>query len=301
MKQLSQQAFQQARRFLLNEGRPVEQALFRYTFESGSAQDVLTALSAFQNADGGFGHALEPDSCTPSSSALATAIGLGHLKDLGCTVEQAQVRQATQFLRNTFDEQDKVWRIVAQDVADFPHAPWWHDPDNNFNYRINPRADIVRLLHHFSALVPTQWLSDLTEDTVSAIITDEMDGHALMCALRLAETPTLPAEAKERLIPRVTEVALQLVERDPAKWHEYMPQPLWFAPSPTSLLAQDLHDELQLNLDFIIDQQSAQGCWEPTWDWGGFYPDAWQQARRDWSSVLTLTTLIQLRDFGRYV
>src|SRR5258707_13934510 len=108
MKYLSQQAFQQARRFILNEGRPLEQALFRHTFESGSVEDVLIALSALQNEDGGFGHALEPDARTPSSGALATAIGLTHLKDLGCTVEQAQVKQAGLYFRNTFDEQRKV-------------------------------------------------------------------------------------------------------------------------------------------------------------------------------------------------
>ena len=76
MKTLSGRAFERASRFLLEQARPLERALFRQRFEGAGAEGALVALSAFQNEDGGFGRALEPDLRSPSSSALATAIGL---------------------------------------------------------------------------------------------------------------------------------------------------------------------------------------------------------------------------------
>ena len=82
MTQLSQERFDQARRFIKSEARTVDRALFEFRFEGAPAAAVAESLSAYQNPDGGFGHALEPDVRNPASSALATSIGLQVLKEL---------------------------------------------------------------------------------------------------------------------------------------------------------------------------------------------------------------------------
>ena len=53
--------FNRAEKFIYNNARLLERQLFAFHFKGGSREQVLTALSAYQNADGGFGHALEPD------------------------------------------------------------------------------------------------------------------------------------------------------------------------------------------------------------------------------------------------
>ncbi len=45
--------------------------------------------------------------------------------------------------------------------------------------------------------------------------------------------------------------------------------------------------------------QTPEGTWEPTWTWGGFYPEAWEQAKTEWRGHLTLETLASLEAFGR--
>ena len=70
MKKLSREAFNQAREFLKTQARPLDRALFEVRFEGASVEHVVDELAAFQNKDGGFGHALEPDLRTPTSSAL---------------------------------------------------------------------------------------------------------------------------------------------------------------------------------------------------------------------------------------
>ena len=52
-------AFEKARRFMYRSARPVELARWQYHFEQGSKENVLKALAAYQNEDGGFGHGLE--------------------------------------------------------------------------------------------------------------------------------------------------------------------------------------------------------------------------------------------------
>jgi len=69
MKRLSREAFDRARQFLKTQARPLDRAMFEYRFEGASAESVIAELARFQNDDGGFGRALEPDLRTPDSSA----------------------------------------------------------------------------------------------------------------------------------------------------------------------------------------------------------------------------------------
>ena len=308
MKRLSRDAFDRARQFLRTESRPLERALFEVHFEATSAARVAEELATFQNEDGGFGKALEPDLRTPSSSALSTSIGLRILKDLRCPAGLAMVRRAVQYLLNTFDDATRVWRVAPRDANDHPHAPWWHEENGSLartfdNYVINPRAELMGLLHHYAVLVPDDWLFDVTEDTVAAIEAMEPlgtgGGDDLSCAIRLAETGKVPDHFRERLVNRIRAAVPTVVCRDAKAWNTYCITPLKLAQSPQSLAADLLWDDLQQNLDFVIEQQNQNGCWEPVWSWGECYPEAWELARQEWRGWLTLDNLLVLGAFGR--
>ncbi|MFN2142254.1 MAG: hypothetical protein ACK2U5_17330 [Candidatus Promineifilaceae bacterium] len=307
MKTLGPDNFARARAYLLNEARPLERALFRYHFEDGTAVAVWQELAAFQNGDGGFGHALEPDVRTPTSSALATGIALRTLAEIGAPPEHPMAQDAVGYLKKTLDPQTLTWRVVPPDSNDYPHAPWWHDEDGSLSvtfdaFQIIPRAELVAYLHAFSDLALEPWLEDVTEAAVLAVDGLPLGGGGgddLVYALRLAGAEHLSAENRELLQRRVREAAPAAVTRDPARWATYSIPPLKLAPSPDSLVADLFAEDIQKNLDYVIDRQTAGGYWEPTWDWGGFYPDAWQGARDEWRGEITLHNLLALRAYGR--
>ena len=76
-------------------------------------------------------------------------------------------------------------------------------------------------------------------------------------------------------------------------------RPLWLAPGPTSILAETLKSEVDMNLDFDIEHQNPDGSWSPAWSWYGQYPEAWEQAEQHWKSCLTVEILKALKEFGR--
>jgi hypothetical protein len=307
LKFLSPAAFARARHFLQTKARMLDRALFAFRFEGASAGTVVGALSAYRNADGGFGHALEPDLRTPASSALATGIGLQILKEIGCPASDPLVEGATRYLLETFDAQAQVWRVIPQANA-HPHAPWWHDENGSLartfdQYLIIPRAQIVGLLHHFSAGVPAPWLEALTERTVTDVETIEPlgtgGGDDLAYALSLAEEEALPETYRQRLLRRLRAVVPGAVSRDPAEWHTYTIHPLKVIHSPSSPVADLVREAIEADLDYQIEHQTSAGTWDPVWTWGNVYPDAWAQARHEWRGQLTLRTLTLLRAFGR--
>src|SRR5215211_5959460 len=59
-----------AEEFIWSNARLLERRLFAHLFKGAAAEPVHAALRAYQNADGGFGNALEPDKRCPDSQPI---------------------------------------------------------------------------------------------------------------------------------------------------------------------------------------------------------------------------------------
>ena len=309
VRRLSPESFRRAGQFLKTKARPLDRARFEHRFEAAPADAVIEELAPYQNADGGFGHALEPDVRTPSSSALATGIALGMLKELGQPADHPMVSGGIAFLFRSFDAEAAVGRVIPRDADDHPHAPWWHDEDGSLartfdDFLIIPRAQLVALLHHYTELVPNDWLDSVTEATASAIETLDEEafaggGDTLRYALELAGCDALSRRLRGRLMQRLRDLCDRLVCRDPSQWEGYCATPLKIAPSPDSPVIDLLWEDVRRNLDYAVERQTEEGTWEPTWTWGERYPTAWEQAKTEWRGHVTLETLTSLHAFGR--
>ena len=293
-----------ARRFLVQHGRPLEQALYAFHFERGPADAVLDALTPYQNSDGGFGHGLEPDLQLADSSAIVTTVGLQHLRDVKAGADNPLVQRAIAYLLTTYDPSIQTWQIIPANVDDAPHAPWWtYDDELSQRWRgflANPRAEIVGYLYEHAALVPGELLKQLGEATASYLESDpRLEMHDLLCYVRLVETDAVPEALRGRLLAKLAGAVDSMVARDPAAWAEYGLQPLTVVDSPDSSFAGLLADAIPANLDYLVQQQGEDGAWAPNWSWFGLYDEAWPASERAWKGVLTVKALRQLRAFGR--
>ena len=302
MKQLTRAAFQRAKNFLMDHGRALDQRRFEFHFEDGSADAVLAALLPYQNDDGGFGHSLEPDIRTPASAAIVTTIGFQILREIRAPANHVLVRKGIQYFLATYNKSEQVWPIVPPEVDEAPHAPWWNyenSPETFGRFLVNPRAEIVGYLHEFSDGVPTELLETLTAAVLEHLdsLPDEMEMHDTLCFVRLAETEALPN--KDKVWAKLARTARQGVAQNAEQLTDYVLKPLWLVPSPESPLAAGLKDEVEMNLDFEIEQQGEDGAWSPNFSWGDQYLEAWQTAKKEWQSRITVDTLKTLKDFGR--
>src|SRR5215213_7159325 len=65
-----------ARAFIAAHARVLDRRRFERLFDGGEAGPVRDAVAAYRNADGGFGHALEPDGRCPGSQPAAMQLAL---------------------------------------------------------------------------------------------------------------------------------------------------------------------------------------------------------------------------------
>lgn len=217
------------------------------------------------------------------------------------------VREAIDFLIETYDSKTHVWRVVPKSTNDHPHAPWWHDEDGSLSrtfdgYLVIPRALIVSHLHVYE-LVPKDLLDEVTEATVSTLekipVLGEGGGSDLEYAVELAQTPRLPDVDRERLRAKILQAIPDVVVRDPGKWGTYCIILLRAVRSPTALGADLITEELAAHLDYVIRDRQSDGSWIPAWFGGNAYPDIWPQAETEWRGILTLENLMTLSAFGR--
>jgi hypothetical protein len=79
MLKLSNKSFEIISQNLKEKARPLDIARFNYHLDKGSQENLIKEIKKYQNENGGFGNALEPDFRLPLSTPMATSIALRHL------------------------------------------------------------------------------------------------------------------------------------------------------------------------------------------------------------------------------
>ena len=306
MKKLSYEAQARAKAFVEHNARPLEQRIYAHLFEDGDKDAIFEALAAFQNPDGGFGNALEPDLRLPDSSVLATTVGLQVLREFDAPAGHSLVRGALRYLLQTYNPVAAVWPITPPNTDDAPHAPWWTYGEDVVQmwdgYLVNPRVEIVGYLVDYAPSGLPAWVLQRLIDAVVVYPDEHPDKFGmfdLLCYDRLIKTRALPEDTRATLIAKLTPLVDRLVVKDPAEWVNYNLMPLELVDTPDSPFADVLGDVIVQDLDFEIARQRDDGAWHPKWSWHGLYPDTWPIAEREWAGVITLRTLKTLRSFGR--
>jgi len=302
---MSTTAFDRAARFLREEARPLERALFDYHFGGGGRTAVRAALVPYQNPDGGFGHGLEPDIRAEASSVIATITALAVLRQIDADEDTPGLPAALAYLIDAYDVERERWPIVPPEVEDAHHAPWWTYAETEEAFRgfwANPRASVIAYLQRFQRLAPSPFLEVARQSVIDDLMRypQRMEMNDLLCFIELLETDNLPRENRESILDKLRRAVPQSVETDPDKWLEYTLQPVQAVRSPESPLAGTIDPAvIEANLDFMLSQQGADGAWSPVWSWDFIDADAWAAAEREWKGVITLNNLLTLRDYGR--
>ena len=282
-------------------GRPMERALVAYRLDRGSVADVLETLTGFQNDDGGFGHGLEPDLKSPSSSPFQTSVAFQIFRELGTPASHPMVSRGLAYLQDTYDVSTRSWPVTPADVERHPHAPWWVEAAATPSIdNLNPRAELLGVLLEYRDARFGDWV-DSVEDAVRDCLarTAELEMHEVLCVLRLAETPRLSTEWMPELAGQLVPAAEACVGTERAAWEGYGLRPIDVAPRPGGLLSSEFGEVAGMYCDYLVATVSEDGVWSPTWSWSEQYPEAWEHARQEWSGIIIARHLQVLSAYDR--
>lgn len=146
---LTQKQFTTIDKWMHRNAREIDLLVWQCLFEQGNPGDVIAALKQYQNADGGFGQALEPDNWNPDSTPYTTLHAIGILGHIGFVdYRHSMYQDIIRYLGNTPDfSMEHGWNFTIPSNDRYPHAPWW-----TFNIA-NNRFENIGLNAHLCAFL----------------------------------------------------------------------------------------------------------------------------------------------------
>jgi hypothetical protein len=293
-------ALARAERFIWLTARVLEQRRFAYHFLAGGSDPVETALAAYLNADGGYGHALEPDLRGPVSQPLHTAHALRVLDSIGRCGGLRVERMCRYFTE--VSTRDGALPAVHPSQRAYPAAPFLPIVDNPPS-ELLATGPVVGLLHRNQ--VWHAWLFRAT-DFCWAVIDAIEKSHPYEVQAAIAFLDGVPDStraqaAADRLGALVREQ--RLVALDPDRLDEQPVAPGYapgehhfaydYARRPDSLARRWFTDEeMNRSLRHLAAEQQQDGGWPITWqEWA---PGTALESR----PIVTIEALRTLRAHG---
>ncbi|WP_176611802.1 hypothetical protein [Actinomadura sp. WMMB 499] len=282
MKTLTREHVERAWEFMLLNARLLDRHRFALHFRGGPPEPVLAALRPYENPDGGYGNALEPDLRGPASQPVPAQHALEILHEAGADDDPAVARIADHLTTVTTPEGGVPFALPT--VRDMPRAPWWQVPDDP-PAAINPTAALAGLLHRAGSDHP--WLRTATDFCWRRLDRPGFEFGPYDVLAVLAFLDHVPDRDRAEAAFARHRDALAATESD----HHTA---LDFAPGPGGLGARlRPRDVIDAELDALIDAQDDDGGWDidfPVWT---------PITRHEWRGFQTVERLRVLRAHGR--
>ncbi|MBP1041425.1 hypothetical protein I6N95_10450 [Vagococcus sp. BWB3-3] len=294
-------------KWVYRNARPLDLLRWQTHFEKGPEMAAAQVLAAFQNKDGGFAFAMEPDSWNQCSSPIQTWAAVEVLRELELlTVESHLVRTALTYLEHSFDHQTNCWPTTIKAQENCPQAFWW---EWSKELNLNPTAYFCGLIIRFAEKGSSLYklAIDLANQSIAHFLNSKptTDGHLLLCYLRLLE---FSEEAGYTAISKQANFHLKLQ----AEIKGFMTQldMDWLVDGVAYGFLQKYQDDLsQISdnpnivsdiVEYLMTSIQDNGTWTIPWAWNDF-PDEWAISQNWWRSHGIISTLLFLRKFGYLV
>ena len=306
---LTEQAYHKARYWIYRNTRPLDLSRWQYHFENGSKENVLNALSVYQNEDGGFGHALEADSWNPNSTPIQTWTAIEILHEIGFTSkEHPVIKGILRYLDSGADYDGRFWYNTVMSNNDYPHAPWWHtESESSSHTDYNPTACLAGFALCYSKINSSLYYKclEIAAEAVRKYLSEDYlkDMHTVSCYIRLMEyceesglvdlfnAPIL----KQKLIKQVK----VSITADTSLWRtSYICKPSQFLKSPSSLFYNANKEVADYEYEYIAHSRNTDGIWDITWSWNE-YPKEWAITENWWKGNLAILNMLYLKNFGQ--
>lgn len=274
--------------FVWSNARLLDRAIFEYFFLGGSPDRVLSVLSLYQNDDGGFGHALEPDLRAPDSQPLFVEFALRTLYDCHICAPDLAYR-VCDFLAQHSDLVNGIPTIFPSSQL-YPRAPHWNNPSNQ-QPSLDRLIGLVGMVNWQGISHP--WLPAAVETCLKYIDSQHFDdAHTILTAFCLLESISAKISVDSWFDKLSKELLSASFFNLNAPVKSYGLTPLDFASSPASFCRKIFTDE-QINghLEDLLQRQQPDGGWSILWE-----PPS-EMARQEWRAQKTVMALSTLRNY----
>lgn len=294
MKKLTKTNINDIERQMFNKARDIDVALYNYTLDEMPREFVYTALTMYQNKDGGWGHGLDNDNLNPNSTVYQSFIALNTLAYCGYE-SYKEDEDLENMLNKTFNylyNRNPNWNVFEVGNLNFACAERFRNPSSSNFLKSSICGLTIYFLDEKKAYYKKalSMLDSLDTELLSKeeLSYDEILGYKLLF-LSLAKKGI---EYNEEAYFYYLKLRNQYISKLEVSSINYEQIP--------NILDDDSEftDKLNLSLDIMIDERKSHGLWEATHEWGNLYPEG-ESAKLKWLGAKTWENISLLKKYGR--
>jgi hypothetical protein len=280
--------------FVATHARVLERRLLHLLLGDGSPDDVVTALDAYRNGDGGYGWALEPDLRSSTSQPVAAMHALEVLAEIRDTNSPRPRQLCDWVAAHTLPDGGVPLALPYPDTAG--SAPLWADADatvSSLQMTAQIAAQAHRLARYRADVAEHPWLATATSYCLDMIdqISEAPLAHELLFAIRFLDTVADQVPRARPMVDRLTGYVVGDGPTPVAGGAEgevmYLLDFTPYADAPSR--ASFAKEAIAADLDRLASQQQPDGGWTVT------FPPYSSAAALDWRGYATVRAVATLR------
>ncbi len=287
--------------------RELELAIWKYHFENGNKEDVVNALMYYQNEDGGFGNAVDPDNWNVNSLPMATLFIINVLKDIEFFDMQHPIYLGIKRYINSelnFPE-GCTFTVIAN--KDYPHASYYNYDEN---YNITESTGVILgfcsfIIEHYRDSKMYSAALELIGKMMAKVFDDNLGDMGPTGYISLVNTmkhAQIEGYDYDKLELRLKELVNNSIQQNPEQWPYYGYRPSDYIKFEDSIFYQDNKDIVNVELDFLYDTLPENDVWPISWSWfenNEKYPKESTISGNWWKSIKAIERAKFLKNFRR--
>nr|WP_051483842.1 hypothetical protein [Clostridium bornimense] len=307
---ISKETYLEIKTWIYRNARNIELSLWKYHFENGTKEDVLSALSVYQNEDGGFGNALEPDSWNPNSSPYTTLYAINILKSINYfDLTHPIYKGITKYLFSEKDFEEYGWRFSIHSNDHYPHAPWMNfNEETNITESIGVTAELSAFILEYidNNTDLYQKIINLIHKLFYKLTSDNNLGEmgiggfiVLFNTIKKLKMRDFDYTCIEK---KLNYLVKNSIEYDISKWIFYGVRPSRYIRTPNSIYYEENKEILRKELNYIIETKPKDDVWGITWTWfenNEKYPKEFTLSENWWKAYKAIENLSLLKNFDK--
>lgn len=252
--------------------REIDIARWNYHFENGAKKDVINALMLYQNADGGFGNALDADNWNVHSLPYATLYAINILNEVEFwDLNHPIYKGICKYVDKESNFPDG-WTFTVKSTQDFPHADFYnYDEDYNKTESIGIFLGLSTfMIEHYSDSVLYPDILNLIDKYICMMYDDnlgDMGPSGYIMLVNAMKREHISGYDYEKLEIRLKELVNNSIQRDPEQWQYYGYRPSDYIKLPDSIFYSDNKEIVNVELDFLVDTLPDHDVWTISWSW----------------------------------
>lgn len=299
--------FEKSKKFVYRNARPLDLARWKYHFEDGSKEEVLNALSVYQNDDGGFAYAIEPDNWNVNSTPISTWYATEILSEIDFTDKNHPILQGIlKYLGSGKDFIDGKWLNTVPSNNNYPHAIWWECNNESGVPLDNPTVALAGFLIRFAdknSIIYEQACRIAKEAVDKFINGTDVDMHDIRCYINLLNYCELSKMTDlfdtEHFKKVLIETANSLICTDTEKWNtDYVCKPSMFFDRRMTVFKEIDRELVEYETELIIKSQLDDGSFPVTWCWYNDYRE-FEISQNWWKSNFAIKNMLYLKEFDK--